>query len=84
MTQTELAEIMDMAGANIPNRRDDEKKWADTQLTNTTSIQNQVPEPSITDFQMNVTDDQPLLDVAHRLNNLLGNDFTKDLKIERL
>ncbi len=83
MTQEELAEIMAMAGADIPNRRADEKDWADKQITNVPVVANQLPEPSIDDFQMAAID-QPIIDTANRLNSLLGNDFTKDMKIERL
>ena len=84
MTQAELAELLSIAGADTPNRREDEKRWAETQMTNEPKIANQIPEPSIVDFQLSEPVDQPIIDVANRLNGLLGNDFMKDVKIERL
>lgn len=81
MTQEELAEIVAMAGVD---RHEAEKEWSDKQMTNQPKIDNQLPEPSIEQFQMTASVDQPILDVANRLNSLLGNDFSKDIKIERL
>lgn len=84
MTQEELDEIMTAAGVNNPDRRADEISWADKQMTNVPKVDNPLPEPSIDDFQLVSSDDRAILDVANRLNSLLGNDFSKDIKIERL
>ena len=84
MTEEELAEIRAIAGIDSINRHETEKEWADKQMTNQPKIDNQLPEPSIIDFKLVSTDDQSILDVANRLNSLLGNDFSKDIKIERL
>jgi len=84
MTQEELDEIMAVAGVNNPDRRADEMSWADKQLTNIQKVDNPLPEPSINDFQLVSSDDRAILDVANRLNSLLGNNFSADIKIERL
>jgi len=84
MTQEELDEIKAVAGVNTPDRRADETAWADKQMTNVPKVDNPLPEPSIDDFQVVSNGDTAILDVANRLNSLLGNDFSKDIKIERL
>ena len=84
MTQADMDEILSMAGMDVPDSNSAAKEWADKQMTNQPKIENPLPEPSINDFQMTTVQDQGILDLSNRLNELLGSDFSKDMKIERL
>ena len=84
MTQADMDEILSMAGMDVPDNNSAQKEWADKQMTNQPKIENALPEPSINDFQMVAPQDQGILDLSNRLNGLLGSDFSKDMKIERL
>lgn len=84
MTQSEMDEILAMAGMNTPDKNSAVKEWADKQMTNQQTIKNPLPEPTMNNFQMASVHDQEMLNLSNRLNGLLGSDFSKDMKIERL
>ena len=94
MNYQELAEFRELAGLNEPQSNTEfHKQWADKQLTNIPKIENPLPVPSLQDFGLLNTNqndfnttcsDKELDGLASRLNSLLGSDFSKSLKIQRL
>ncbi len=94
MNYQELAEFRELAGLNEPQSNTEfHKQWADKQLTNIPKIENPLPVPSLQDFGLLNTNqndfnttcsDKELEGLASRLNSLLGSDFSKSLKIQRL
>lgn len=94
MNYQELAEFRELAGLNEPQSTTEfHKQWADKQLTNIPKVENPLPVPSLQDFGLLNTiqndfnpncADKELEGLASRLNSLLGSDFSKSLKIQRL
>lgn len=94
MNYQELAEFRELAGLNEPQSTTEfHKQWADKQLTNIPKVENPLPVPSLQDFGLLNTKqndfntpcvDKELEGLASRLNSLLGSDFSKSLKIQRL
>lgn len=92
MTPQEIAEFRELAGLNEPQtQRELEKEWADAQMTNQPPVENQRPEPKLSDFGLadikdhtyggNSGEDKELEGLSNRLNSLLGSD---SFKVERL
>jgi len=80
-------EMRELAGLNMPNVRELEKKWGDEMIKNgQPKIDNQLPEPTMDNFQLVQVDeiDHNINNTANRLNSLLGNDFGSTISIERL
>ena len=94
MTPQEIAEIRELAGLNELSVIQQQKKWADKQLTNQPKISNQSPIPTAEQFGIptiygstyggNSNIDKELENLAERLNKKLGHNFSSDIKIERL
>jgi len=83
----ELDLIKELAGLNDPNYREAEKVWGDEMIKNNQpEIKNQIPEPSILDFQLSSLNNKDINieNTANRLNNLLGNEFMNSVTIKRL
>jgi len=83
----ELDLIKELAGLNDPNYREVEKAWGDEMIKNNQpEIKDQIPEPSISDFQLSSLNNKDINieNTANRLNNLLGNEFMNSVTIERL
>lgn len=88
----ELEEIKKLAGISEYSPIQQQKKWADKQLTNKQIISDQLP-ATLNNFNIsyikhkelnNFKIDRELENLADRLNKSLGSDFTSNIKIERL
>jgi len=92
MTPEELNELKELAGLNEKSNIENQKEWANKQLTNQPKIENQLPIPNLKQFGLSeikletfdASADKELENLASRLNNSLGNKFMSDIKIERL
>lgn len=94
MTPQDLAEIRELAGLNEPSNIQEQKKWADKQLTNQPIVKDQIPIPKQSHFNISSVkgntyggqsgEDKEMENLAERLNKALGNDFSTSISIERL
>jgi hypothetical protein len=80
MKQFNIEEILALAGSNDRDINREQKEWSDNQL----EIKNEILEPISNEIHPQVEQDQGIIELSNRLNTLLGSNYSKDIKIERL